>query len=324
MSAVRKDSPTPPPAAPAPPSALECAKRFLSPEQFAKLESIVTLRELPSGRADWSIVADSTGLLGDKRNPLAGLQPYLWLLAAILHVSQRLSWAEIGQHPWIFGGIPQSTIYNKRGKAQLVIGISFEQFVAEYRQAYERAQAELIAYHAQIDAEEAQKAYRLSRGIGVKLLEQISADIDVAQELRDSFEFREPSEREQDPGKPQQAPLELLDTDGRPMEPREAATESARRVRISRRLELTEQFTRATRHATAVIDTANKGLRLTHGQSTENVAEVEADPALTVDFDLDRAREEIERLEAEEAQLNARLAQLAAEDSEASESGEDA
>lgn len=321
MSAVRKDSPAP--AAPAPPSALECAKRFLSPEQFATLETIVTLRELPNGRADWSMVVDQTGLTGDRRNPLAGLQPYLWLLVAILHISQRLSWAEIAQHHWIVGGLAPSTIYNKRAKAPLPIGLTLESFIDEYRKAHERAAQELVRYHAQQDAEDARELFRASLQLSKLLIDDLKEDRAAARELEVSFEFREPSD-EEDSEEPQQAALELLDSDGRPMEPREAARQDSKATKLRRRLGYSDTIAKALQRATAVGEGAHKNLRLIHGQSTENVAEVEADAAIPADFDLDRAREEIERLEAEEAQLNARLAQLASEaDDDSDEPGED-
>lgn len=258
MSAVRKDSL---PTAPRPPSPLTCAKRFLEPEQFALLEKIVSLREMD---ADWSVVCDVTGLHGTAKDFAVKLRPYLWLLVALRSIAFDESWTEIAGHPWIKGGIALSTILNKRKAAALCIGLKFDEFVTEYGQAWNRMARELIGYHAERDAQRIRDFFERDMAQSEALQAKIDAELAEAELLSppvDSIRLLQP-------------PLELVDKEtGEPMSPEPPLK------RHLRRLDAIEQIARTKRHLAASADIAHKNFRLMTGQSTENISEVDDDPA---------------------------------------------
>ncbi|MCC7479191.1 hypothetical protein IT575_12135 [bacterium] len=256
MSALRKDNPVaqlqlPP---------LSVAKRFLEPEQYSLLEKIVSLREM---EADWSVVADVTGLCGTKSDPFEKLRPFLWLLVAVRAIALCETWTEIGKHIWIRGGIAPSTILNKRRSAKLPNGLTLEQFLDEYRQAWERAQRDLLAHYAEEDNRRLREYWRASLERSRGYLDDYDAD---RLDARGLICMTSPG----DPSAPQPT-LDLTDDEGRPMPvPDKLKT-------VKNRVELSEMLARTKRHHDAAADAATKNLRLLNQQSTENVAEVETE-----------------------------------------------
>lgn len=159
-------------------ASLRVAARCMPAVTFATLERITALRSIPGGQpVDWRQVARECDLVNLKARPesprhLDPLRPYVLVLAAILHVGEGMQWAEIGEHVWVHGAVELDYLYNKRKSATLPDGLGkLEQFLGRYQEALDAEKDRLLQEFAQSDA-------KLARGIALKLLRAVDAQLD--------------------------------------------------------------------------------------------------------------------------------------------------